>query len=421
VVRPRVFFEGNDGTTVFATGGLMIEDREGGTMAGGVAPDGHPFVESLRTVTGAGGVAGRRLTGSGRIVSARGSFMGRSQDRWFGDVRERGLRRTWLGEASLSGASGWHTWVVGAALQQDRYAAHDLPQFDYVHTVPAVLAQDEIAFGPRLSIAASARVDVHSEYGTLASPRVSMLARPAPGWTARVSGGAGAFAPTLFIEETDETGLSRLLPLAGLEAERAWSVSADVSYARGPFEIAATAFGSVVRDPTQLTIVEADTVALVNAGEPTRTWGTELLARFRREGFLAMATHARTRSTELDVDENMRREVLLTPRHTLSLNLVWEGESWGRIGIETSYVGTQALEDNPYRASSRPHVLVGFLGERRFGRVRVFLNAENILDVRQTAWDPLVLPSRRPDGRWTVDAWAPLDGRVFNGGVRVGW
>jgi len=22
------------------------------------------------------------------------------------------------------------------------------------------------------------------------------------------------------------------------------------------------------------------------------------------------------------------------------------------------------------------------------------------------------------DGRWTVDAWAPLDGRVINGGVR---
>jgi len=23
------------------------------------------------------------------------------------------------------------------------------------------------------------------------------------------------------------------------------------------------------------------------------------------------------------------------------------------------------------------------------------------------------------DGRWTVDAWAPLDGRVLNGGIRL--
>ena len=40
-------------------------------------------------------------------------------------------------------------------------------------------------------------------------------------------------------------------------------------------------------------------------------------------------------------------------------------------------------------------------------------------DVRQTKYEPLVLPRRPPDGRWTVDAWAPLDGRVWNGGVRL--
>lgn len=58
-------------------------------------------------------------------------------------------------------------------------------------------------------------------------------------------------------------------------------------------------------------------------------------------------------------------------------------------------------------------------GERRVGRVRVFLNAENVFGVRQTNDDPLAQPARRADGRWTVDAWAPLDGRVFNGGLRV--
>jgi outer membrane receptor for ferrienterochelin and colicins len=41
--------------------------------------------------------------------------------------------------------------------------------------------------------------------------------------------------------------------------------------------------------------------------------------------------------------------------------------------------------------------------------------------VRQTKDDPLIRPSQLPDGRWTVEAWAPLDGRVFNGGVRLGF
>jgi len=52
-------------------------------------------------------------------------------------------------------------------------------------------------------------------------------------------------------------------------------------------------------------------------------------------------------------------------------------------------------------------------------RFRLFINAENLANVRQTRWEPLVLPTRGVDGRWTVDAWAPLDGRVFNGGIRL--
>ena len=115
----------------------------------------------------------------------------------------------------------------------------------------------------------------------------------------------------------------------------------------------------------------------------------------------------------------MRRAVPLTPAHAGSLNAIWEGDEWGRFGIEMYFVGRQDLDENPYRRVSRSHLLVGALAERRFGGLRLFINAENLLDVRQTKHDPLIVPAARPDGRWTVDAWAPLDGRVINGGLRV--
>ena len=63
--------------------------------------------------------------------------------------------------------------------------------------------------------------------------------------------------------------------------------------------------------------------------------------------------------------------------------------------------------------------LFGALFERRIGRIRLFINAENLGNIRQTRYDPLLRPERAPDGRWTVDAWAPLDGRVINGGLRI--
>jgi outer membrane receptor for ferrienterochelin and colicins len=160
-------------------------------------------------------------------------------------------------------------------------------------------------------------------------------------------------------------------------------------------------------------------VEFLNAAESTRTEGTELLLRYRRDGFVALATHAWTRSTEFDADEQVRRAVPLTPAHAGSLNAIWEGDEWGRFGIEMYFIGRQDLDENPYRGKSRPHLLSGALGERRVGGVRVFVNAENLLDVRQTQHDPLVVPVARRDGRWTVDAWAPLEGRVINAGLRV--
>ena len=98
---------------------------------------------------------------------------------------------------------------------------------------------------------------------------------------------------------------------------------------------------------------------------------------------------------------------------------IWEVEEKGRIGFEVYYTGTQSLEDNPYRMESDPYFEVGLLGEIIRGRYGFFLNLENLLNVRQTRDDVLVRPNRTPDGRWTVDAWAPLEGFVANAGVRI--
>ena len=115
----------------------------------------------------------------------------------------------------------------------------------------------------------------------------------------------------------------------------------------------------------------------------------------------------------------MRHQTPLTPRHSAGLVGMWEREDVGRVGVELYYTGVQRLEENPFRERSRPYAIVGLLAERQLGRLRLFVNGENLTGVRQTRWDPLVRPSRAADGRWTVDAWAPLEGRNVNGGVRL--
>jgi outer membrane receptor for ferrienterochelin and colicins len=226
VVRPRFLWDNGQGRSVLVTGGAMLEDREGGTLPGATVPDGQPYVEALDTQRFDGGIIARFPVGAARLFSVRASAMSQSHRHVFGDVLERDRHDTALAEATLSGTSGRHTWVVGAALQADRYHARDVTGFDYTHSVPGVYLQDDLAVTAKTTLSASVRLDHHNVYGTFLNPRASALLRPGP-WTIRASLGTGYFAPTPFTEETEAVGLSRVLPLSGVEAERAYSASID--------------------------------------------------------------------------------------------------------------------------------------------------------------------------------------------------
>lgn len=339
----------------------------------------------------------------------------------FGDVIERDRHETAFGEASMSGTNGKHTWAIGSALQADLYRSRDVSRFDYTYIVPAVFVQDDYALGPRLTLSGSARLDAHNVYGGFFDPRVSALFRPAPQWTIRVSTGTGVFTPTPFTEETEAVGLSRLLPLRDVKPERARSLSGDLGWSSSHLELNGTLFGSVIDHPVMLrqsATGPPHSIEIFNAGGPTRTAGSELLARLHGADFALVLTHTIVHSTEIDRNDGQRRRVPLTPKYTASIVGMWEKEAKGRIGLELFYTGRQRLEDNPYRSESVPYWIFGMLVERRLGAARLFVNAENLLNVRQTHYDPLLRPQQHFDGAWTVDAWTLLEGRVVNAGLR---
>ena len=420
LIRPRVFWNNDSGSSVFATLGAMVENREGGTIGAATLPDGDPFREKLTTRRFDGGFVGRFLLGK-RLVSARGSVMTQRHRHAFGEIRERDRHETWFGEVTVTGANARNTWLLGSAIQGDLYRSRDVPRFDYTYTVPGIFASDDYTPAPWITLAGSGRLDIHSKFGAFFNPRASLLLRLPRGWVVRASAGTGVFAPTPFTEETEAIGLSRVLPLQGIEAERGRSGSLDLGWRNARVELNATVFGSRIRDAVMLrrSYAAPESLQIVNAPGPTRTVGSELLARLRIGRIAVVANHTFVRSTEVDAETNERGDVPLTPRHTGQIVGMWQDPLRGRVGIEIFYTGRQRLEENPYAEEGRPYVVFGISVERRFGPLRFFFNAENFTDVRQTRYAPLVRPGRNYDGRWTVDAWAPLDGRIFNGGVRL--
>ncbi len=314
----------------------------------------------------------------------------------------------------MRGSAGRQTWVAGVAVEHDAYRAIDLPQFSHAFTVPGVFGQDDIAFAPWLSISVSGRLDHHSEYGTFLSPRLAVLLRSGE-WNSRVSVGTGFFGPSALTEETEAAGLTRLSIPTALRAEQGRSFSFDLTRARGPFSATATVFASRVAHPIR--VERSTSYVLTNSPDPTSNAGAEWLGTFRHEPFALTTTYTYVRSLERDHAGTRDVRVDTAPQRGTGRDVGTRRR--GRVGLELYYTGTQRLEANPYADRSEPYVILGLLAEKQFGPVRLFVNGENLTGVRQTRWQPLVRPDRAPDGRWTVDAWAPLEGRNVNGGIRV--
>lgn len=417
-VRPRLFWDGADGSSLFLTVGAMTEERRGGTTNRRLLPDGLPFAQNQDTDRLDAGIVYEQPVADHSQLQVRAAAVQQSHDHRFGSLLEEDRHQTLLTEASLFTEALETSWVAGVAWQTDKYRSDTFPDFDYTYNAPALFAQVDKDFSADVALAGSVRWDNHSEYGDNFSPRLSLLYRPG-NWTVRGSLGGGFYAPTPFVEETEAAGLARLAPLSGLDRESVKTASLDFGYTAGAFESGLTLFHSEIDDAIRLQTVAADRVQLINIEGSTRTRGAEVLLRWRQGPYVLTGSYLFVDATEPN-DENMgRQNVPLTPKHSAGLVAMWEDHDRGRIGLEVYYTGTQPLEDNVFRSRGEAYFQVGLLGEVVLGRYRVFLNLENILNVRQTREDPLVRPERAPDGRWTVDAWAPVDGFVANAGIRV--
>lgn len=429
--RPRLFWENDAGTSVYATAGFMTENRFGGTLPGATTPDGSYFPQNQDSQRMDAGVIIKSPISEQTSWSLRSSIMEQEHNKIFGlsnigafNVEEERHESTLL-ESSLSGYTGADDqiqWVLGAAYQAERFDSFTYPEFAYDFTVPGVFGQAEVEWNDVFSASLSARFDDHNVYGQQTSPRVSFLYRP-DDWTVRASFGRGYFAPTPFVEEIDASGLGRLAPLDDLRAEEATTASLNIGYQHEKLESHVTLFSSVVEHATQLLSIEPETaspysITLQNALGDSTISGAEFGLRYKIEDIKLSASYLYVDSEE-EREGTAAKTITLTPEHSFGFVAMWEEHGSHRVGFEAYYTGTQALDNNPYIENSDPYWHLGLLGEITLGRYSWFINAENLLDVRQTKVHPLTLPQRALSGRWTTDIWSRNDGFIVNAGVRI--
>ncbi|WP_445945894.1 TonB-dependent receptor plug domain-containing protein [Shewanella sp.] len=432
--RPRLFWQGDAGETLYLTAGLMTEQRTGGTVADNKFAD-NQFADSK--VADAGTFkqsqdSDRFDTGlvfsmpvlESLTFNTRASAMVQDHTHVFGSDIEDDQHQSYLLENSLAGYTDNSDWVLGLAYQSEVFSSNTFPEFDYTFEVPGAFAQLDYQHSEQITTSYSVRVDDHSEYGSQVSPRVSLLYRPNE-LTIRGSFGQGYFASTPFVEEIEAAGLSRLAPIESLQEEHAKTASLDFTYPFDNAETSLTLFGSDVDNVTQLEALSVnnngslDAVRLVNAAGKSEIRGAEVLLRYYLGDIKLTASYLYLDATEESPNGLARKEIALTPRHSAGFVAMWEQHGNFRAGFEAYYTGTQTVNDNPYIDETDPYWHLGLMGEITVGRVSWFINLENLLDIKQTDEHPMLLPNRAPSGQWTTDIWSRNDGFIANAGVRI--
>jgi outer membrane receptor for ferrienterochelin and colicins len=269
-----------------------------------------------------------------------------------------------------------------------------------------IYAQDEwrAALRPRVTIVPGARLDLDSQFGGWASPRLAVRVDPAAPLTLRASAGLGLRAPSfreLYLSFANPAAGYRVAGNPDLRAETARSATAGVVWriARGR-ELSLDYFHHRLRDlialdATTLALTGDNTFQYVNVGA-ARSHGLEAaLAARLAAGVDAELGYTFTSARDLD----LRRPLPGRPAHQAHARVRWRHPRSGTSaqlrgavhGRQRYYVDADGdAVDEPVTVRAYASVDLRVAQDVLGGRFSLFAGVDNLLDAGDAAYLPLV-------------------------------
>lgn len=426
-VRPNVWWARSAKTSWFMTGGWVTDDRQSGTFRDRTLPAGITFRDDANTERKDLGTIGRIQLDTNTALTIRGSFVRETRERWFRDERERDRRVGIFGDVALAHTMGAQVLTGGVALDRDQYVTLDTRN-DYRYTTPAVYGEHTWAPVSWFGITSSARVDL-SQFGDFMSPRVSVVLRPTPAWTMRVARANGVYAPTPLTDETESFGL-RYVDFSTLQPEHADGWSVDIDGMKGPIELRASGYRTIVTHPLAVRIPPGSAFGLeiMNADAPARYLGADASARWNAGALHLTAAYSYLDATrpiigtitgvDFEFDTSIVRTSPYTPRHSGRVETALGRVDDQLIGVELRFTGLQTLADSSL-PPSRTYTTLDARVEKRVRWATVFARGSNLLNVHQAQYAPVLRGAAGASRQFADNVWAPLDGLVVNAGIRL--
>lgn len=312
-------------------------------------------------------------------------------------------------------------WIAGANLLTDDFKEdrqNNNSVRNYHNNNIGIFMQNTWTPTKILSFETGLRGDYVEQYGFELLPRISVMLKVSSKFTARIGGGLGYKTPTIFNEDAEKMQFQNILPMNENTArnERSAGGNFDVNYKTRIGEVG-FAFNQLIfytklDEPLILATAGANSYEFVNADGYMDTKGLETNIRLTYDDFKLFLGY-----TYADVNTHFNSTKSwfpLTARHRLNNVLMYEVEGKLKIGAEAYYYSPQKLSDG---AMGKFYWTFGLMGEKTWKCFSIFVNFENLTDTRQTKFDAIYTGSiSNPSFR---DIYAPVDGFVVNGGIKI--
>lgn len=312
-------------------------------------------------------------------------------------------------------------WIAGVNLWTDQFSElkQDTMQLrNYNQTTYGAFVQNTFKATKWMSVESGVRIDYVQNYEPVILPRASLLFKINPKITSRVGGGFGYKAPTIFTEESERIQYQNVVPINKTNIlEKSYGANADVNYRtvlgeRLTFSINQLFFYTYLDNPLTLIALGNGLYQLQNISGHIDSKGTETNIKLGYKDFKLFLGYTYT-ETKIH-NGGLYTTKTLTPRDKINAVLFYEADEKWKIGLEGYYFSPQKLGDG---TTGRDYWLCGFMAERLWKKMSIYVNFENILNVRQTRYETIYTGTvTNPVFR---DIYAPLDGFVVNGGIKI--
>lgn len=423
-LNPKLYFYFNNNTTLSAGINATTEKRIGGDInyVKGNASGTNAYYEKNKTGRYSSQLElTHQLSERDRLV-IRNSVSYYDRSIGLPDYLFSGVQVSTFSEANYSRNVEKAEWVFGVNVLTDNFKDDSdvIALRSYQYNTAGAFVQNTWSLSDKFSIESGLRGDYHNSYGFFFLPRISGLWKINDHFTTRLGGGMGYKAPTVFTEDAERIQFRDVLPLnvADTKAERSYGANYDVNYRTSlfneniGFSINHMFFYTRINNPIMLTASTDGKISYIQPHGNLDTKGMETNAKITYGDFKLFIGY-----TLADVNQHAgstNTTYPLVSKHRLNNVLMYEVEDQWKIGAEAYYFSKQKLNDG---ATGKSYWTAGLMAEKLWERFSIFVNFENFTDTRQTRFDTIYTGSTTdPVFR---DIYAPVDGFVINGGVKL--